>query len=42
MSGAKSSRGVRFPLRILVAAFALAGLACDPSKDAAQRERQGS
>jgi len=40
MSGAKSSRGARFPLWILVTAFALAGLACDPSKDAAQEKQK--
>ena len=36
MSGARSSRGTKFPLWILLAALTLAGLACDPSKDAAQ------
>src|ERR1035438_3715471 len=38
MNRAKSSRGARFPLWILLASLALAGLACDPSKDAAQEK----
>jgi Zn-dependent M28 family amino/carboxypeptidase len=38
MSGARSTRGAKSPLWILLAALALAGLACDPSKDAAQEK----
>ncbi|HEY6370696.1 MAG TPA: M28 family peptidase [Candidatus Sulfotelmatobacter sp.] len=41
MRRANSSRGARFPLWILVATLALAGLACDPSKDAAQEKDKG-
>lgn len=36
MSGAKSKVSAKSSLRVLVVALALAGLACDPSKDAAQ------
>lgn len=38
MSGAKSSRGAKSPVCVLLAAIALAALACDPSKDAAQEK----
>jgi glutaminyl-peptide cyclotransferase len=41
MRGAKSLRGDKLPLWMLLAALALAGLACDPSKDAAQEKDQG-
>ncbi len=38
MSGAKSSSGAKSPLCVLLAAIALAALACNPSKDAAQEK----
>lgn len=38
MSGGKSARAVKPPFCILLAALALAGVACDPSKDAAQEK----
>ena len=41
MSGAKSIVGARSSLWLLVVALALAGLACDPSKDAAQDKDKG-
>jgi Zn-dependent M28 family amino/carboxypeptidase len=41
MSGAKSKVSAKSSLRVLVVALALAGLACDPSKDAAQDKDKG-